>query len=152
MNHKIILSLICLAFAGIAGNTLAADKDRIKTATMPQGMTVVVAEGDLEPRSAGSYSLRLYAKNDPAYPYDRYSAGLVRPRNGTVEEIKFADVNQDGKADIIVITRYTGSGAYVTVDAYGGGKKSVQLLTSIAGMDAKKDAVKALKNKLNRRR
>lgn len=150
--NKITLLLCSLTIASITGNANAADKDRIKTATMPQGMTVIVAEGDLEPRGAGSYSLRLYAKNDPAYPYDRYSAGLVRPRNGTVEEIKFADVNQDGKADIIVITRYTGSGAYITVDAYSVGKKSVQFLTSIAGMDAKKDAVKALKNKLNSRR
>lgn len=146
--HKIIPFFLTLFITCAAS---AADQERIKVATMPQGMTVLVAEGKLEPRSIGSYSLHLYAKNDPAYPYDRFIAGLVRPRNGTVEEIKFADVNGDKKDDIIVITRYTGSGAFITVDAFRFNKQSLrplQLLTTIAGMDAKKDAVQALRKKL----
>lgn len=146
--HKIIPFLLTLF---IACSAAAADKDRIKTATMPQGINVVVAESSHEPRSVGSYSLLLYARNDPAYPYDRFIAGLVQPRNGTVEEIKLADVNGDKKIDIIVITRYTGSGAFVTVDAFRFNKQSLrplQLLTTIAGMDAKKDAVQAVKRKL----
>lgn len=66
---------------------------------------MVASEGMLEPRSARSYSLKLYAKNDPAYPYDQFITGLVRPRNGVLAEIKFADLTNDGKAEIIVITR-----------------------------------------------
>lgn len=146
--HKIIPFFLTLFITSGAG---AADQERIKTATMPQGINVVVEEGRLEPRSIGSYSLLLYTKNDPAYPYDRFIAGLVQPRNGTVEEIKFADVNGDKKIDIIVITRYTGSGAFVTVDAFRFNKQSLrplQLLTTIAGMDAKKDAVQAVRRKL----
>ncbi|MFJ7565747.1 PliI family lysozyme inhibitor of I-type lysozyme [Herminiimonas sp. NPDC097707] len=149
---KIALLLFSLtASLMITSSASAADKDRTVTATMPQGMIVVVSEGRMEPRSAGSYSLHLYAKNDPAYPYDRFIAGLVRPRNGTVQEIKFADVNGDKKPDIIVLTRYTGSGAFVTVDAFRFNKQSLQplqLLTTIAGMDAGNDPVKALKKKL----
>jgi hypothetical protein len=124
----------------------------VKTATFPEtkGM-IVAAEGDLEPRSIGSYSLRLYAKNDPAYPYDQFVTGTVRPRNGTIESIKFADLDHDGKAEIIVTIRYVGSGAYVTVDAFRFHKQSLQLLTSIAGMDAKADAIQALKKKLQKK-
>lgn len=148
---KIALLLFSLTASLMITSSIAADKDRTITATMPQGMAVVVSEGRLEPRSAGSYSLHLYAKNDPAYPYDRFIAGLVRPRNGTVEEIRFADVNGDKKPDIIVLTRYTGSGAFVTIDAFRFNKQSLrplQLLTTIAGMDAGNDPVKALKRKL----
>jgi len=147
--NKIALLLISLVSAGLTGNVFAVDKDRTLSATMPQGIIVVAEEGILEPRSAGSYSLQLYAKNDPTYPYDQFITGLVRPRNGALAEIKFADLTRDGQAEIIVITRYTGSGAFVTVDAFSVKKKSVHLLTSIAGMDAKKDVLKALKNKLN---
>ena len=147
--NKLALLLCSLAIAGITENAVAADKDRAISATMPQGITVVAEEGMLEPRSAGSYSLQLYAKNDPAYPYDQFITGLVRPRNGTLAEIKFADLTHDGKPEIIVITRYTGSGSFATVDAFRVRSKSVQLLTSIAGLDAKKDPIKALKNKLN---
>jgi hypothetical protein len=35
------------------------------------GLTAVVAEGDLEPRSIGSYSVRIYGAN-PEYPTDDY--------------------------------------------------------------------------------
>ncbi|CAL61230.1 conserved hypothetical protein; putative exported protein [Herminiimonas arsenicoxydans] len=149
---KIALLLFSLTTSlMIISSVSAADKDRTITATMPQGMVVVASEGRLEPRSAGSYSLHLYAKSDPAYPYDRFIAGLVRPRNGIVEEIRFADVNGDKKPDIIVLTRYTGSGAFVTVDAFRFNKRSLQplqLLTTIAGMNAGNDPVKALKKKL----
>ncbi len=150
--HKMTLFLYSLLIAGTTVTAEAADRDRTISAIMPQGMTVVAEEGMLEPRSAGSYSLQLYAKNDPAYPYDRFVAGLVRPRNGTLAEIRFADLTHDGKAEIIVITRYTGSGAFVTADAFSIRNKSVRLLTSIAGMDAKKNTIKALKNKLHRGR
>lgn len=143
--NKIALLLCSLL---LTSTVLAADKERTISATMPQGITVVAEEGILEPRSAGSYSLQLYAKNDPAYPYDKFITGLVRARNGALAEIKFADLTHDGKPEIIVITRYTGSGSFVTVDAFHIQKKSVRLLTSIAGMDAKKDPVKALKSKL----
>ncbi|RBA25538.1 PliI family lysozyme inhibitor of I-type lysozyme [Herminiimonas fonticola] len=148
--NKLVLFFLS---AVLSTATLAAGHERIvKTEVLPQtkGM-LVAAEGDLEPRSIGSYSLRLYAKNDPAYPYDNFISGVVRLRNGTLEGIKFADLDHDGKPEIIVTIRYVGSGSFVTVDAFRFRNKSLQLLTSIAGMDAKKDAIKALKNKLNSR-
>lgn len=148
------LALFCIALALSATATAADNNGRVvKSALHPQskGM-VVVAEGDFEPRSIGSYTLRIYAKNDPAYPYDEFITGAVRSRNGTIESLKFADLDRDGTQEIIVTTRYVGSGNYVTVDAYRLRKKNLQLLTSIAGMDASKDAIQALKQKLAKTR
>lgn len=148
MNKLVLFFLSAL----LSTAAIAAGNERVvKAANFPEtkGM-VVAAEGDFEPRSIGSYSLRLYAKNDPAYPYDSFITGIVRPRNGTVESIKFADLDHDGKAEIIVTIRYVGSGSFVTVDAFRFRKQSLQLLTSIAGMDAKLDAVQALKKKLQK--
>jgi hypothetical protein len=150
------MNKIALFFAGIALSAAAigADNNRIvKTGVFPQtkGM-VVVAEGDFEPRGIGSYSLRVYAKNDPAYPYDEFITGTIRPRNGTIESLTFADLDHDGTQEIIITTRYIGSGNYVTVDAFRLRKKNLQFITSIAGMDAKLDAVQALKKKLGKSR
>lgn len=150
------MNKIALFFAGIALSAAAigADNNRIvKTGVFPQtkGM-VVVAEGDFEPRGIGSYSLRVYAKNDPAYPYDEFITGTIRTRNGTIESLTFADLEHDGTQEIIVTTRYIGSGNYVTVDAFRLRKKNLQFITSIAGMDAKLDAVQALKKKLGKSR
>lgn len=143
---SVLLAALIVSIPGIAAdNGGRVIKNGIYPAT--KGM-VVVAEGDYEPRGIGSYTLRVYAKNDPAYPYDEFLTGTIRQRNGTVESLKFADVDHDGTAEIIVTTRYVGSGNYVTVDAFRLRKKNLQLVTSIAGMDASKDAIQALKKKL----
>lgn len=148
---------IVLLVAALTASTLSIAADNgarvIKTGLFPatKGM-VVVAEGDYEPRGIGSYTLRIYGKNDPAYPYDEFLTGTIRPRNGTVESLKFADLDRDGTPEIIVTTRYVGSGNYVTVDAFRLRKKNLQFLTSIAGMDADADAIQALKKKLAKTR
>jgi len=46
---------------------------------------VVVAEGDFEPRSIGSYALSVYGGTSKEFPLDDFIVGLIRPRNGTVE-------------------------------------------------------------------
>src|SRR5262245_497463 len=74
----------------------------VKTAPFPGSPQIAVAaEGDFEPRSIGSYSLRIYAGANPDFPYDAFMAGIVRPRDGTVENIKFCDLDRDGVLDII---------------------------------------------------
>lgn len=142
------------AFASLIISTPAHAEDArriVKQTVMPQtGQTVVIAEGDLEPRSIGSYSVRIYGKNDPAYPFDRFISGIVRPRNGTLQELLFADIDGNGKTDIVVITRYAGSGNFVTAEAFRLKGQTLTLLTSVAGLDAEKEAVQALKQKLRK--
>ena len=151
MNKNALL----LAALIVSASSYSADNGSrvIKTGLFPatKGM-IVVAEGDYEPRGIGSYTLRVYARNDPAYPYDEFLTGTIRPRNGTVENLTFADIDRDGTPEIIVTTRYVGSGNYVTVDAFRLRKKNLQLVTSIAGMDANKDAIQALKKKLGNKK
>lgn len=140
-------AIVLLLLAGSASlSTFAADSERIvKTAMYPQTQaTVVVAEGDLEPRSIGSYSIRLYAKNDPSFPYDRFTAGLIRPRDGSIESIRFADIDRDGTPEIVVTMRSSGSGNYQSADAFHVRDKSLSLMKSVSGLEANADAIRAL--------
>jgi hypothetical protein len=142
------MNRIALFFFGImmTAAAIGADEERVvKTATFPQtGGSVVAAEGHFEPGSTGSYSLRLYAKNDPAFPYDAFAAGIVRPRDGTLESVKFADLDHNGTTEIVVIIRSAGSGSYLSADAFRFSKKTLTLLTSVSGLDGKTDPVRAL--------
>ena len=147
------LFILCFSLISIVQPVQADDGRRvIKTGFMPDSrQAVIVAEGDKEPRSIGSYSVRLYAKNDPAYPYDRFLAGMVRPRNGMLQDLLFADIDKNGQADIVVITRYAGSGNFVTAEAFHLQGNNLRLLASVAGLDAKRDAIQVLQKKFTKR-
>lgn len=137
----------------ITAAAFSADDARIvKTVAFPQvASTVVAAEGDLEPRSIGSYSLRVYARNDPAFPYDNFVAGIVRPRDGSIEDIRFADLDRDGVPEIIVVMRAAGSGGFLSADAFRFHDRSLTLLTSVSGIDGDADPVDALASTVNKR-
>src|SRR5689334_8917838 len=84
--------LLYLAAASAASAAFGADKDAriVKQAHIPGASSVVViAEGDFEPRSAGSYSVRVYGGTDARFPFDAFVAGAVRPRDGTIERLAF---------------------------------------------------------------
>ena len=70
------------------------------------GLTAVVAEGDFEPRSIGSYSVRIYGAN-PEFPTDDFLCGTIRSRDGSIEKVMIQDINDGGTEEIIIIIRYT---------------------------------------------
>lgn len=109
---------------------------------------VVVAEGDFEPRSVGSYALRVYGGSSKQFPLDDFLFGLVRPRNGTVEEVRFHDVDDDGRAEIVVIIRAAGSGGYLSADAFRYRTKSLEFIASVSDLDKGADPIQALRDKL----
>jgi len=111
---------------------------------------VVVAEGEFEPRSVGSYSLRLYSGVPAEFPTDRFLAGIIRPRNGTLESVKFADLDGDGRAEIIVAVRSAGSGGYLSADAFRFEGASLQLLATVSGLGQRADPVDALRKNVER--
>jgi hypothetical protein len=138
---------VLLAASGALG---AAENPRpVMRAVVPNSSTiVVVAEGDFEPRSVGSYSLRVYAGRDPRFPHDDFIDGLVRPRDGTVEEIRFADLDDDGSPEIVVVVRSPGTGSLLSADAFRLQGRRLTLLASISALPRDADPVHALRAKL----
>ncbi|HEX7249317.1 MAG TPA: PliI family lysozyme inhibitor of I-type lysozyme [Burkholderiales bacterium] len=139
-------ALLAAALLALVAPTAFGEGERVvKQAALPAAQaTVVVAEGGFEPRSIGSYSVRAYDARDPRHPYDRFLAGAVRPRNGSVEELRFADVDRDGIADIIVVMRAAGTGGYRSADAFRLRGRALVLLGSVSGLAKDADPVRAL--------
>ena len=114
--------------------------------TLPDGNVLVVAEARLEPRSIGSYSIRLYSGSDPEYPYDDFVAGVVVPRDGTIERIGLADIDGDGVAELVVVTRSVGSGSYGSARAFSVSGENISQVAEVEGVAPGRDPVDQLKD------
>jgi hypothetical protein len=124
----------------------------ILTAVIPGESTIVVAaEGDLEPRSIGSYTLRAYAGGNRRFPYDDFLAGTVRPRNGTIETLKFADLNGDASPEIIVVMRSAGTGGYISADAFQLRGSALSLVAAVSALAKDADPIRRLETQMAER-
>jgi hypothetical protein len=148
------IRLLCLGVVFAATTALGADEGaRLvrQTAISGAARIVVVAEGDFEPRSVGSYSLRAYAGKDPRFPYDHFVAGTVRPRDGAVEDVRFSDLDGDGSPEIIVVIRSAGTGSYLSADAFQLHGAVLTLLESVSGLAGNADPIRTLEARLANR-
>ena len=109
---------------------------------------VVVAEGEFEARSVGSYALRVYGGAAKKFPTDDFIVGVVRPRNGTLEAVRFESVDGDDSPEIVVIMRAVGSGSYVSADAFRYREGLLQWIGSVSGLIKTADPIKALRDKI----
>src|ERR1044072_3420433 len=137
-----------LAASAIA---FAADADRrfFQAFHFPITMEpVIVAEGDLEPRSIGSYTMRIYKGRSAKFPTDEFITGVVRPRNGTIDAVRFADVDGDNRPDLIVVIRSARSRGYLTAEAFRYHDRSLELIGSVAGLYKTTDVIQVLREKL----
>lgn len=100
--------------------------------TLQPEVIIVVSQGNLEPLSLGSYSLRVYQVLNANFPYDNYVTGLIEPRDGAVEELQGRDINGDGVKEIIVVTRVTGTGAYRSATAYEYNNERLNVIASVS--------------------
>jgi len=143
------LSLFCLwAVLAAATAVASAETPRLVRKVLPgTSIVVLVAEGDFEPRSVGSYSVRAYAGTNPQFPYDNFIAGAVQPRYGSVDDILFADVDRDGSPEIVVVIRSAGTGGYLSADAFRLQGSSLYLVESVSGLAKDADPIAALQAK-----
>ncbi|MBA4387756.1 MAG: hypothetical protein C0404_07230 [Verrucomicrobia bacterium] len=65
---------------------------------IPGGLTAVVAEGNLEPGSIGTYTIRIYRDLKSG----AYITGIIREREGAVKGASAVDLDKDGKQEIAV--------------------------------------------------
>ncbi len=117
----------------VALPTSAADRF-IKKLVLKPGLVAVVAEGDHEVRSIGSYSVRTYY-NKEALPEDDttfFVAGLVRTRNGAVRSATPLAAPGWPAPILLVIVQSAGTGGYLSADAFAVEPHRVRLVASVA--------------------
>ena len=96
---------------------------------------VVVEESSSEPRSIGSYSVRLYDLKSPDWPTDNFVSGVVRSRDGAIQSIEKADINKDGEEDVVVLIRSAGSGGFLQAEAFQCIDVEVEVIASVLDLD-----------------
>jgi hypothetical protein len=141
-----LLGWISLCLAPLA--SAATERVVIRLRLEPD-ITVVVAEGDFEPRSVGSFSVRSYRADSAAVRHgldtDDYLGGLVCERDGVVEAVTATDVDGDGRAEVVVKIRSAGSGGYLSAVALAVVGRAVEMRARVADLEATADVVKALR-------
>jgi hypothetical protein len=118
---------------------------------LPSGQMVVVAEGEFEARSIGSFSIRLYQAASGGNETTFFSSGLIHSRDGTIEKVVLGDINADGQPEIIVIVRSVGTGGYLSAHAFSVGKNQQLISGSVVeGLQAEGDPLAALRESESR--
>jgi len=111
-----------------------------------ESIYVVVEESGSEPRSIGSYSVRLYDLKNLDWPTDNYVSGIVRARDGTIQSIEKGDINKDGEEDLVVLIRSAGSGGYLQAEAFQFVDGKVELIASVSDLDPESKYVEKLRS------
>jgi len=146
---RIIVCLVSTLAILVAAPVRAAETPRfVSKVKLPSGQTAVIAEGEFEARSIGSFSIRLYdaATGDDETTF--FASGLVSPRDGTVEQVTLADLDEDRSPEIIVKVRSAGSGGYLSAAAYRVTGKQIALASTVEGLAPGADTVAALKKSI----
>jgi hypothetical protein len=124
----------------------AAAQDRfLSKLTLPTGKTVVVAEGDFEARSIGSFSIRLYDAAPAPDETTFFTSGLIRARDGVLEKVMVADIDGDQQQEIVVTVRSVGTGSYLSAHAFAVAKGKLVFVAAAEGLAASADPVAALR-------
>ena len=144
---KCIATLFVVVFVSAVLHAKAGVDRFVQKLKLASGLTAVVAEGDLEARSIGSYTVRLYSAGN-AQPGDDatfFVSGLIRERNGYIEKVELASIDGDGKPELVVTVRCVGAGSYLYADAFAFDEKRVWLRASVVDLPKGADPIAALK-------
>ncbi|WP_298722471.1 PliI family lysozyme inhibitor of I-type lysozyme [uncultured Oceanisphaera sp.] len=129
----------------VAAVTAAEPASPVLKLTLPTGQTVVVAEGELEARSIGSFSVRLYQAAVAPDETTFFLAGIIRPRDGVLEKAVVADVVGDDRPEIIVIARSVGTGSFQSAYVFEFTENTLRFRTQLDGLVADEDPIAALR-------
>lgn len=113
--------------------------------TLPGGLVVTISSGRGEPASIGSYDVRLYTGSQPQFPLDEFIAGVVLPRDGTIKEVKLAELSGDQAPELVVIAESAGSGGYLSADAFTVNAGGIESFNHVEGLAPGEDVLKALR-------
>ena len=89
--------------------------------------------------------MRLYAAS-AAQPNDTtiFESGVLLPRDGTIEDVRLADIDGDKHDEIIVIVRSAGTGGYLSAQALSFANDRIEARTKVSDLPADADPVAAL--------
>ena len=71
----------------------------------------------MEPSSSGSYTVKLYANDNPQSPYDEFIAGIICKREGILKSFILNDLDGDGTEEIIIVTQNGRSHGHLSANA-----------------------------------
>lgn len=114
---SVVAGLIAAACAPVHAADVEG-KRSLRAAWSHQGSNVVVEEGTAEPRSIGSYAVRVYHGRPNGGDALFYKTGIVRPRDGTLAKLAFVDLDGDRLGELVVVMQSAGSGSYLAADAF----------------------------------
>ncbi|MFM7024863.1 MAG: PliI family lysozyme inhibitor of I-type lysozyme [Limnohabitans sp.] len=143
----VALTLACGGWAW--GSALAAERFVQKLSLAP-GLVAVVAEGDLEARSIGSYSVRIYfdPASGPENEITFYTAGLVRGRDGVLLSIAPLVLGEGQPTLLMVVMQSAGSGGYLSADAFAVTPRDIELKASVRELPATENPATSLRRQL----
>ena len=136
------LAAFSAASVAAAPNCDTADR-YVQKMLLRSGQTVVIAEGDCEARSLGSYSVRLY-NADGGDDATFYVAGVILERDGTIDAVRLADLDGDDRDEVVVVIRSVGSGGYLSAQALAIANKKIEVRSSVKGLPNDADPIAAL--------
>jgi len=77
---------------------------------------------------------------------------VVRPRDGGLEGLRLADLDRDGRNEVVIVIRSAGTGGYLAAEAFRFQDGVLVLAASKSGLAATADPVAALEPPPQKRR
>ena len=134
---------------GEAGGDGADPNHYVQAVVLPKDGTVVVATGEFETESQGSYSVRLYAPETGKNRFAKLVDGIICKReNGFVDDVLVETLAGDKQDEIVVVIRNPEKNDALSADAFRIVDGKIQRRVSVANQDANADIVKLLAFKL----
>ena len=143
-----MLRAVLAAFCCLSISAHAAEPARFLFKLLrPSGETVVVAEGDFELHSAGSYSVRYYSPSSSPDGAPVFASGLILPRTGSIEKVILGDVNADAMDEVIVVFRPAGGGDGFAAQVFEMVDEQIAPLFSLSDLVSDADLMETLRER-----